>query len=263
MMPLAGLGVLVTRPAHQADSLADQLQALGARVYRLPALDVIPTPDESAQLAALRFMPAIDWIVFVSANAARFGAYLLPRPGAPRIAAVGPATAAALSQMGHALALVPDSGFDSESLLACPELQAVVDQQILIVRGGSGRDILGETLKARGAHVRYVDVYSRVPATPLPSAINAIETAWAEGKINVVTVTSGDIARALYEILTPRGRALYTHTTLLTGSARIAESARAIGLQGPFVIASAPHDEGLVAALTQAARDGFQPNASA
>ena len=77
MGALDGLGVLVTRPEPQAGPLARRLATEGARVYRLPAIELSPREDRARQRAALGPIDRFHWVVFVSANAVRFGASLL------------------------------------------------------------------------------------------------------------------------------------------------------------------------------------------
>ncbi len=249
MAALAGLGVLVTRPEPQAAPLARRLGVLGATVYRLPAVELHAREDRASQRAALGPIDRFHWVVFVSANAVRFGASLLDGRRDPRIAAVGPATAAALNHAGYRVALVPQGGYDSEHLLASPEFTHVQGQRILIVRGGGGRELLSEQLTVRGAEVSHADVYDRRCARPVPGAVEAVEAEWDRGAIQVVTGTSGELLRCLYEILSPAGRVLLARSVLLVGGARIGAVARQIGLHGPLIVAAAADDESLADAL--------------
>jgi len=249
MAALEGLGVLVTRPEPQAGPLARRLADLGARVYLLPAVELVPRSDLPALRAALGPVDRFHWVVYVSANAVRYGVTLLDGRRDVRVAAVGPATAAALNHAGHRVSLVPAGGYDSEALLASPEFGHVQGQRILIVRGNGGRELLAETLGARGAEVAYADVYARRCARPIPGAVAAVEADWAQGAIDVVTATSAELLRCLYEILTPAGRALLARTTLVVGGRRIAAAARQIGAEGRLLVATRPDDAGLVDAL--------------
>lgn len=249
MAVLEDLGVLVTRPEAQAGGLARRLAAEGARVYRLPAVELRVRDDRAAQRAALGPLDRFQWIVFVSANAVRFGVTLLDERRDLQLAAVGPATAAALNHAGFRVALVPGGRYDSEGLLATTEFSHVAGQRILIVRGGGGREYLAEQLRARGAEVLYAEVYERRRAEPVPGAVGAVEAEWAAGAIQIVTATSPELLRALFEILSPAGRELLAHTALLAGGARIAATAREIGLTGPLVVANEPDDDGLMDAL--------------
>ncbi len=249
MAELLGMGVLVTRPEPQAGPLARRLADLGARVYRLPALELRAREDRAAQRASLGPLDRFHWIVFVSANAVRFGVTFLEERRDLKLAAVGPATAAALNHAGFRVALVPAAGYDSESLLGSPEFGHVEGQRILIVRGDGGRELLAEQLRARGAEVSYAEVYERRSARPVPGAVAAVEDEWGRGLIDVVTATSPELLRSLYEILSPAGRQLLARTALLAGGSRIAETARQIGLEGLIVVAASPDDEALVDAL--------------
>ena len=249
MAALEGLGVLVTRPEPQAGPLARRLAAEGARVYRLPAIELLPREDRARQRAALGPIDRFHWIVFVSANAVRFGVALLEGRRDLKLAAVGPATAAALNHAGFRVALVPQGGYDSEHLLASPELRNVRGLRVLIVRGDGGRELLAGELAARGAEIAYAEVYERRCARPVPGAVAAVEAEWAGGAIDVVTATSVELLRCLYEMLSPAGRALLDRTALLAGGPRIGAVARQIGIAGPLIVAARPDDDGLMDAL--------------
>ena len=76
--PLAGIGVLVTRPVRQAAHFAERLAVLGATPIAFPAIAILP-PDDAAPLrAAFAALAGYDAPVFVSANALEHGP---PPPG--------------------------------------------------------------------------------------------------------------------------------------------------------------------------------------
>lgn len=206
MAPLAGVGVLVTRPEPQAAPLSHRLHQAGAQVFLLPAIEIRPRSDPSALRAAL-------------------------------------------GSAGFEVALVPDGGFDSESLLATPELTNVERSRVLIVRGDGGRELLGTELRRRGADVHYAEVYARRCAEPMPGVVRAVEAEWLAGRIQVVTATSTELLRCLVELLSPAGRALLRGSVLLTGGERIADAARQMGHEGEIVVASAADDTSLMDAL--------------
>jgi uroporphyrinogen-III synthase len=253
--PLEGLGVLVTRPEPQGAPLASLLENAGARVRRLPAIEIVPAADRDALRATVGPIDAYRWLIFVSTNAVRYGAFLLEDARiAPKLAAVGPATAAALDRAGLRVGVVPAGGFDSEALLATPELSDVAGARVLIVRGDGGRELLSEELRRRGADVRYAEVYARRRAQHAPEVIADVERAWARGEIDVVTATSAELHRALLEILGPAGRERLNATTLLAGGTRIAEAARRAGHAGDVVVARAADDASLLDALIESRR---------
>jgi uroporphyrinogen-III synthase len=100
--------VIVTRPRDQARPLVERLAALGAEVVECPLIEIERTSD--APIDATSY----DWVVVTSPNGARE----IARRGhnLPRVAAVGPITAAALRALGIEPAFVP-SDHSQEGLL--------------------------------------------------------------------------------------------------------------------------------------------------
>lgn len=239
-VPLAGRSVLVTRPAHQAATLAQAIETAGGEAILFPALAIEAIP--AAQLAtALVGLREADAVIFISPNAARFGmAAISALPASARVFAVGPGTARALAQAGRPDCIVPP-GQDSEALLALPELARVDGQRIVIVRGVGGRPLLADTLTARGAAVRYLECYRRVrpeaDAAPLLSR-------WQAGGVDAVTVASAETLTNLMLMLGDAGAPLLAATPLFAPHEKIAASARALGLA--HALATPGGDAGLV-----------------
>lgn len=249
MRALSSVGVLVTRPERQAHDLCRLIEAQGGTALRFPALEIRAAADLDAMRAAVGSGEPCRLVIFVSANAVRFGATLLAGPGHPLIAAIGRATAAALAAAGHPASLLPRAGYDSEALLAHPELHDMAGQHVLIVRGRGGRELLGDTLAARGAVVRYAEVYERRAASPSPESLARLQRAWKAGNVDAYTATSSELLEALLGILPPDCRTQLDRTALLTGAGRVVERARQLGLGSPVVLAAAPDDAALVDAL--------------
>ena len=253
MGPLQGVGVLVTRPADQAEPLCRALEAAGADVLRLPALDILPVADFEPDSLGVAAVP-IDVVIFTSANAVRFGAPWVaglegPGSGRPAIAAIGPATARALVGAGLEATLIPAGGFDSEALLRHPALATLDGRRVLLVKGVGGRELVPAVLRERGADVVIAEVYRRRPALHSSAALAAVEAAFADGRIQVVTATSAEIVGALIDAATPALRESYQRARWLVPSARVADSLRQRGLGSPLLAAPSAEDQDLVSAL--------------
>lgn len=125
--------VVVTRPRGQEDGLVEGLEQLGHEVVRCPLIAIEPTGDAPIDVEAY------EWVVLTSANGAR---ELLRRArGAmPRIAAIGPATAAAAGGAD----LVPAVS-TQEGLLAELPLPA---GRVLFAAGEGARRVLPDALGA-------------------------------------------------------------------------------------------------------------------
>jgi len=245
---LGGLGVLVTRPGHQAQGLCRQIEAHGGRAWPFPTLVIAPTADPAPARALLA--RTWDLTVYTSVNAVQFAARLtapalsggsLARAG--RVAAIGTATAQALAALGQAPDLVPERQ-DSEGLLALPMLAQPTGQRVLIVRGEGGRTLLGETLTERGAQVSVAEVYRR----GLPEVDAAPLLARWDWDVQVVTVTSGEILDNLVRLLGAAGHSRLRATPLVVISERLKEKAAALGVL-QIICAAGADDAALLAAM--------------
>lgn len=241
MPPLAELTVLVTRPAPQAASLCEQIQRNGAIAVAFPAIEIAPLAAEAAS--------GYDLVIFASVNAVAHGAHLIEKGPSTRIAAIGKATAAALKETPLPADIVPEAGFDSEAMLAHPDVTLPEGAKVLIVRGSGGRELMRETFTARGLIVDTRDVYQRVRPSIDDATRDALETRWQNEGIDVVTATSIETLHNLIAMLSEGGRALLREATLLVASRRIADAAQAAGLNGTLIVANGADDASMIGAL--------------
>lgn len=244
---LAGIGVLVTRPAHQAAALATAIEAAGGRAFLFPAIEIVPRPTRAIADDAARLRRP-DITIFVSANAVRYG---LDYAGAARIGAIGPATAAAIEAAGRPVDIQPNGGFDSEHLLAEPELNDVAGKTIRIVRGQSGRELLARSLLARGAAVEYLGVYMRRAPQPDPATLARLGAAWQSGDINVVTVMSVETLLNLLSVLPDECRNRFRETPLVTPAERVIIEATTRFQGIPTVLAEGTSPNDIVRAIAR------------
>jgi uroporphyrinogen-III synthase len=239
--PLAGLTIVVTRPRDQAHGLAASLQALGADPIMLPLLEIAPAPDQAALQAFVQRASTFQLLIFISPNAVSYGMAALQHiPAGVHVAAVGQGTARSLRKQYIEQVIVPSERFDSEGLLALPELQQVAGWHIAILRGDGGRELLGETLASRGAQVEYVTCYQR--RKPELDA-----DAWLAARPDVITVTSSEALAHLWQGLGETASALARTATLFVAHPRIAEIAQSQGWRQ--VVTAAAGDDGMCTGL--------------
>lgn len=244
--PLAQRGIVVTRPVEQADAFARRLREMGAHAIVFPTIAIRPPLDSGPLRRALTHLDTYDYAVFVSANAVEQSLRNGPHwPSTLRAVAPGPGTAAALAQRGVREVIVPQQSYDSEGLLALPELGEVTGKRFLIFRGDGGRELLGDTLRARGARVDYVTAYRR--AKPEGDA-QVLLDAWCERRIDALTVTSSEGLDNLWALLGDSGQERLRGTPTFAPHARIGTRAQSLGLRE--IIVTAAGDTGLLAGLT-------------
>lgn len=245
---LAGRHIVVTRPAGQATHLAEALFELGAHPVLFPVLAIEDVVDTTPILDAAIRLDQYDWAMFVSPNAVdkALAVILAQRqwPDNLRVATVGHSSEAALARHGIRDVVAPQERFDSEALLELAPFGEVRGKRVIIFRGDSGRDLFGDTLKARGATVDYVACYRRTRPALDPASLIKL---WNDGRLDALTVTSSEGLRNLYEMVGKLGQGWLKHTPTFVPHARIAEQARALGLHN--VVQTGPADAGLLAGL--------------
>ena len=245
--PLGGIGVIVTRPQRQAAGLAQRLAEVGATPLIWPAIVILPPSDPTSLERAHANLDSYDIAVFVSANAVEYGVPEPSRwPRSLRIFAPGPGTAEALAAVGLRGVRIPVTTFDSEGLLALPELQQLDGARVLIFRGQGGRELLGSTLGQRGARVAYVSCYRRAPPT---SGAHGLLEALRDNRAHALTLSSAEGIDNLVAAVGIEGRALLARIPAFVPHPRVADHARAAGL--PVVTTGAGGDAGLVAGLLE------------
>lgn len=245
---LAGRRVVVTRPAGQSAHLAALIRAAGGEPLLFPALEIFDAEDLQPVLALIERLDAFDLAIFVSANAVNRALALVRArrawPPALRVATVGRGSERELQRQGFAAVIAPSERFDSEGLLDLPELRQVQGKRVVIFRGESGRELLGDTLAARGATVEYAECYrrGRPHADPAPLLARC-----ARGEIDAFSVTSSEGLANLHEMLGEAGAPCLKNTPLFAPHERIAAAARALGVR--TVVLTGPGDEGLAAGM--------------
>jgi len=244
--PLSQLGVLVTRPARQAALFAQKIAALGGVPVIFPAIVILPPENRSAVDRAHAALADYDIAIFISPNAVEYG---VSDPGdwppALGVFAPGPGTAEALAAAGIGGVRIPATTFDSEGLLALPELTDVHGKRVLILRGEGGREHLGDSLRARGAQVDAVACYGR--ARPR-SDTQGLAESFRVGAIDVVTVTSSEALDNLWSLASDAVRTSWRALPTFAPHPRIVARVRELGLRA---VATPGGDAGLIAGLLE------------
>ena len=235
----------MTRPREQAGELAQRIEQAGGRAILFPLLEISPAADPQQLQALVTRLHEFQLAIFISPNAVRYGmeairAADVTLPASVRIATVGQGSARALRDWGVNDVIVPQHGYDSEALLAVPELQNVQGWHVVIFRGDGGRELLGDTLKARGATVEYAACYQR---SKPQQAVGPLLAAHPDA----ISVTSSEAIANLWDMLDEAGRTQLASVPLFVPHARIAAAAHQLGWRE--VVITAGGNDGLLSGL--------------
>src|SRR5450759_1809239 len=256
-LPLTGLKIVVTRPRDQAVQLARRIEQAGGIPLLFPLLDITAVQDTKTLHEQIARLGQFNLAIFISPNAVHYGIAAIRAAGASlsadgttshstrlpnnasqvagyspspasgrgelKIATVGQGSAKALRELGIANVIAPTENFDSEGLLGLAELQNVAGWRVMIFRGDGGRELLGDTLKARGATVEYATCYQRSkPQQDAGALLSAVPDA--------ITVTSSEALGYLWQMLDSKSQQVIRDLPLFVPHARIAGLAREQGL---------------------------------
>ena len=136
---------LITRPAHQAESLNKMLEQAGITALSYPTIAI----NASTTTAFLQHLQdnikQFDIALFVSRNAVDFAFKYLDSATLPKkleLGVIGKGTWQALKNQGVESQLIPTDSYNSEGLLASQKLQYVTGKNIIIFRGQQGRNLI-------------------------------------------------------------------------------------------------------------------------
>jgi uroporphyrinogen-III synthase len=226
--PLAGKRVVVTRALEQSQSLADALRAAGAEPVLLPLVAFAP-PDNPAELdACLKNSARFDWVIFTSQNAVRAvrqRCEVLDLPLAQafagvKIAAVGPATAEAVTSAGLSVNFI--SRIHTGVALA-EELSADAQKKrVFLPRSDRANPDLIEVLNLHGWQVTPVVAYRTVsPDSDLPWAQESLLCVGADA----ILFFSPSAAHHLRDLLGPQRFRELSHQAIFVAIGPVSEKA--------------------------------------
>jgi uroporphyrinogen-III synthase len=236
--------VLITRPERESRQLAARLEGLELAPvviapYRFEPMHPGPLLSSGWSHAGRRLA------VFTSTRAVEYGLRQLPAGflSEAEIAAIGPATAAALERAGLRVSLVPEGEFTSEGFLAHPDLSRAPGQALIFTAPG-GRQLLQQRLGELGWQVEMVHVYQRKPVQPEAGQVAALQH--AAGILSVWTseyamrVLSGTLPEAAW-------RAVCEGAGVVT-SQRLREALEGLGVRDVHV-SSGPDNDSILSLI--------------
>jgi uroporphyrinogen III methyltransferase/synthase len=247
--PLSGRRILITRSRQQAGALSKLLRQRGAQPIEMPVIDIRPVTDFTRLDRAISQLNRYQWAVFTSINGveAFFSRlnYLgmdTRSLGSAKIAAIGPATVAALAQRGIKPEYYP-AEYTSEDLLAGFNKMFIAGQRFLLPRADIADKDLTRGIRRMGGIVHDIACYHTAPAAATSNAAGILMT----GEIDMVTFASSSTVINLVRALKSK-RSLLSQIKIACIGPKTAEAALKAGLKVDLV-AGTHTIPGLVSAI--------------
>jgi uroporphyrinogen-III synthase len=172
---LLGRRIVITRPREQTAGWRARLEELGAAVIELPLIQVTKEFDPQTLADVFAELGRYEWLVFTSANGARFFFEEFHRVfddirsvGLVRLAVVGEATAEVVRAQHLRVDLQPKKSSAEELAKLMAERESLDSAKILVVTGNLNRDTLVDGLDEARAIVDRLPLY-RTEETDLAS----------------------------------------------------------------------------------------------
>ena len=201
--PLAGRRIVVTRPREQAADWRAKLEAHGAEVIELPLIQVTKHYDKNTLVEVFAELTQYEWIIFTSANGARFFFEEFHKAfddiralGLVRIAVVGEATAEVIRGKHLRVDVMPAKANAEELAKMLLERESIDSAKILVVTGNLNRDTLVDALHDARAIVDRLPIY-KTEETDL--AANPVAGSFRERGADAILFASPSAAQSFFD----------------------------------------------------------------
>lgn len=191
---------LIARPKDKAELTADVFRRSGLSGHIFPLVDINITQDPTFGIRFFQASPRC--IIITSAYAAHWLVQLVKENSAQLdlssidIICVGKSTAQVIRPIADVEKLIIATPENSEGILQLDRLQLVEAQNIVLLKGHGGRELITQTLQKRKAKITVLNVYERV------ANINAIGAfAFEQSQIKCIIATSIEITELLIATL--------------------------------------------------------------
>jgi uroporphyrinogen III methyltransferase/synthase len=235
--PLFGKRILVTRARSQSSELTGLITALGGEAIEFPVIRIVESEHGELLNAALHQLAEYDWVIFTSVNGVKHffdriqKAQLdIRQMSKARLAAIGPKTAASLSDKGLLVKVLPEE-YKAEALVEHLRPLVQAGEKILLPRADIARKVLAVELRDMGCDVTEVDAYdTQIDATNAEEIVQMLE----RGQIDVLTFTSSSTVRNFIQAIgtvTTELKPLLQHTQIACIGPITAKTAESLGLR--------------------------------
>jgi uroporphyrinogen-III synthase len=202
--PLSGCRVLVSRAKKQAGALSSLLRDLGCQVIEIPFIEIRKPRSYRPLDTALQHIADYHWLILTSVNGvdALFERMARKKLAPARlehvkIAAIGPATKAAIEKRGLKVAVTPKE-YVAEAVVASLH-RRVKGKRVLLVRAKVARDVIPRELGNAGAQVEVVEAYETVAPEASARRLRAILA--SKRRPHAITFTSSSTVKNFVGLL--------------------------------------------------------------
>ena len=195
---------MVSRAKKQAGALSATLKHLGCAVIEIPFIEIRKPSSYKPLDTALQNLASYDWLILTSVNGveamvARMAKRKIHKAALThlKIAAIGPATKAAIEKQGLTVTATPKE-YVAESVVNMLQTR-VNGKRVLLVRAKVARDVIPRELRKAGATVDVVEAYETVAPKASERRLRAVLK--SKRKPHAITFTSSSTVKNFVGLL--------------------------------------------------------------
>ena len=239
--------IIVTGAEEDLAALASRVRKTGYSPLMVPTIRIEQRPLSPSSLVALRDLAGYDYLFFTSTNAVKiFGRLLkgsrIKRPRPLQVVAVGRATADACARIGFKAHFVPKE-FNVREMI--DGLVTLTGKKILFPRSAIAPQETIAALRAKGAIVKAIPLYTSVPIRTDPGSFNEMFTEKMRGIIFMSPSSVAGFAKNLRGAIL---RKLVLATQVLVIGPTTAAAAKEAGFKH-IIIAKESTTDGIIETL--------------
>ncbi|MDF7670086.1 uroporphyrinogen-III synthase [Orbaceae bacterium ESL0721] len=170
---------IITRPAPEGELLTTQLNLAGISASYLPLFDIEAGADLPKLQSVLNNLLPDDIVIIVSPQVSHIIESYQPTtyfPPTVHYYAVGKKSATLFNEMTGLTASYPEQESSEGLLDLLQKRESLLNRKVLILRGESGRDLLGATLTKQQAKVDYLACYIKKQINYDPAILTSEQT---------------------------------------------------------------------------------------
>ncbi|MCX7990756.1 MAG: uroporphyrinogen-III C-methyltransferase [Proteobacteria bacterium] len=250
--PLFGKKIIVTRASEQAGSFSSKLRDLGARVFEIPTIKIVPINDYGLIDSAIENIKNYDYLILTSVNGVKYFFERLEKKGRDgrtlsnlKICAIGPATAKAIKERFLNVDIMPEK-YIAESVVESLEKSGIGGKKFLLCRAKIARDVIPDEIRKKGGEIDVIPVYETLINKEVKDELLDV----LRKGVDYITFTSSSTVSNFFELI-EENKNLLSNIKLASIGPVTSSTIKKLGFE-PYVSAEEYTIDGLISAIIKA-----------
>lgn len=243
--------IIVTRAVEQAGTFSSKLRELGARVFEIPTIKIVPLDTYESLDIAINNIKNYDYLILTSVNGVKYFFERLEINGKDgrclsnlKICAIGPATAKAIKEKFLNVDILPEK-YVAESVISALDKIGIEGNKFLLCRAKIARDVIPDEIKKRGGEIDVIPVYETLINKSSKEELLEV----LKKGVDYITFTSSSTVTNFFQLIDNQ-KEVVSNIKLASIGPVTSATIRSFGLE-PYVEAEKYTIDGLISAIIE------------